>query len=76
MAYLTNRAAIALAQGLGWFSVGLGLAEMLAPRKLSEQLGMQSNEALLRFHGARDCRRYRNPDKRQPSPVGLGSGSG
>src|SRR5436189_4659708 len=45
---------MALARRLGWFSIGLGLAERLAPRMLSEQLGMEGKEALLRFYGARE----------------------
>jgi hypothetical protein len=49
-----NGSAMALARGLGWFSIGLGLAEMLAPRMLSEQLGMKGKESLLRFYGARE----------------------
>src|SRR5947208_5187251 len=54
MAYRQNGTAMALARGLGWFSIGLGLAEMLAPRMLSEQLGMEGKEPLLRFYGARE----------------------
>jgi hypothetical protein len=49
-----NSSAMALVRGLGWFSIGLGLAEMLAPRMLSEQLGMKGKEPLLRFYGARE----------------------
>ena len=45
---------MALARGLGWFSIGLGLAEMLTPRMLTEQLGMEGKEPLLRFYGARE----------------------
>ena len=58
MAYQQNSrasgSAMALARGLGWFSIGLGLAEMLAPRMLTEQMGMQGKESLLRFYGARE----------------------
>ena len=54
MAYRQNSAAMALARGLGWFSIGLGLAEMLVPRMLTEQMGMQGKEGLLRFYGARE----------------------
>ena len=50
----TNGSAMALARGLGWFSIGLGLAEMLMPRMLTEQLGMHGKESLLRFYGARE----------------------
>ena len=49
-----NGSAMALARGLGWFSIGLGLTEMLMPRMLTEQMGMQGKESLLRFYGARE----------------------
>jgi hypothetical protein len=49
-----NGSAMALARGLGWFSIGLGLTEMLMPRMLTEQLGMEGKESLLRFYGARE----------------------
>lgn len=29
-----------LAKALGWFSLGLGLAELLAPRRITRALGM------------------------------------
>ena len=58
MAYRQNRrangSAMALARGLGWFSIGLGLAEMLTPSMLTEQMGMEGKESLLRFYGARE----------------------
>jgi hypothetical protein len=43
-----------LARGLGWFSIGLGLTEMLAPRWLGEKIGMGGRTALLRTLGARE----------------------
>lgn len=46
--------AMAVARGLGWFSIGLGLAELVMPRTLGEQLGMHGKGALLRFYGARE----------------------
>jgi hypothetical protein len=49
-----NASAMALARGLGWFSIGLGLAEMLMPRMLTERMGMEGREPLLRFYGARE----------------------
>jgi len=41
---------------LGWFSIGLGLAEVFAPNRLSRLLGMESNFAptLVRSYGARE----------------------
>jgi uncharacterized membrane protein len=43
-----------LAQGLGWFSIGLGLAEVLAPRKLARIIGVRENRFLLRLLGLRE----------------------
>jgi hypothetical protein len=43
-----------LSRALGWFSLGLGLAELLAPRRITMALGMQGNEALVRAYGARE----------------------
>lgn len=37
----------ALARGLGWFSVGLGLSELLAPRGLSRVIGVREQHPLL-----------------------------
>src|SRR5262245_8000410 len=47
----------ALAIGLGWFSVGLGLAELTAPRSLARLIGIRPNEnavSLLRTFGTRE----------------------
>ena len=56
MAYRSdgNDTAHALARGLGWFSVGLGLAELLAPRSLGRFLGMEEHTGLIRAYGARE----------------------
>jgi hypothetical protein len=43
-----------VARGLGWFSVGLGLAELIAPGRLARVLGMEGREGLLRAYGARE----------------------
>jgi uncharacterized protein YjeT (DUF2065 family) len=43
-----------LAQGLGLFSIGLGLAELIAPRTIARALDMRGSENLLRFYGARE----------------------
>ncbi|HET8791482.1 MAG TPA: hypothetical protein VFM75_09760 [Modicisalibacter sp.] len=43
-----------LARGLGWFSIGLGLFELFAPRKLTNALGLQGRETLVRACGARE----------------------
>jgi hypothetical protein len=43
-----------LARGLGWFSIGLGLAELIAPRQITRALGMEGKEAVVRAYGARE----------------------
>jgi hypothetical protein len=43
-----------LATGLGWFSIGLGLAELFAPRMLARTLGMNGQENLIRAYGLRE----------------------
>jgi uncharacterized membrane protein len=42
------------ASGLGWFSIGLGLAEMLAPEAMARLTGVPEQKALLRMLGARE----------------------
>jgi hypothetical protein len=44
----------ALARGLGWFSIGLGLIEVLAPREVARWLGMRGSEKLLAGYGVRE----------------------
>ncbi len=46
-----------LASGLGWFSIGLGLAEFLAPQKMARLIGLSEengNTTLLRIYGVRE----------------------
>jgi len=44
---------IGLARGLGWFSIGLGLAELLAPRAVGELTGVRC-PGLLQLYGLRE----------------------
>jgi hypothetical protein len=44
----------AVARGLGWFSITLGLAELLAPRAISGAAGLDSSPALVRLYGLRE----------------------
>jgi hypothetical protein len=43
-----------LAQGLGWFSFGLGMAELVAPGRLTRAFGLEGKENLLRAYGGRE----------------------
>jgi len=47
-------AADRLGRALGWFSFGLGFAELLAPRQITHALGMERKETLVRAYGARE----------------------
>ena len=49
-----GRTAGTLARGLGWFSIGLGLAELLATRRLTRTLGMEGHEGLVQAYGLRE----------------------
>jgi hypothetical protein len=43
-----------LARALGWFSIGLGVTELLWPRSITRRLGMEGKERLIRVFGARE----------------------
>jgi hypothetical protein len=43
-----------LGRALGWFSIGLGVTELLAPRRITEALGLEGKEGLVRAYGARE----------------------
>lgn len=47
-------AADGLARGLGWFSIALGLAELLAAKDLARWLGMEDKSGVVRLYGARE----------------------
>ena len=47
-------AADRLGRALGWFSIGLGVTELLAPRRITRALGMEGHEGLVRAYGARE----------------------
>lgn len=52
---LSSSSAKRLAKGLGWFSVGLGLAELLAPRAIASISGVSNKHTnLIRLYGARE----------------------
>lgn len=43
-----------LARALGWFSIGLGVVELFAPRRVTETLGMEGSETMVRAFGLRE----------------------
>jgi len=52
---LPSSSAKRLAKGLGWFSVGLGLAELLAPRAIANISGVSKERTgLIRLYGLRE----------------------
>lgn len=61
-----------LARGLGWFSVGLGVAELVAPGRLARMLGLRGKEGLIRAFGVRELASA-VPTLSVDKPVGLAS---
>ena len=49
-----RRPARDVARGLGWFSIGLGLAECLMPQTMARAVGLQGREDLMRGFGLRE----------------------
>ncbi len=49
-----GRRAHTAARGLGWFSIALGLAELLAPYAVARAVGLQGREGLVRLYGLRE----------------------
>jgi hypothetical protein len=43
-----------IGRALGWFSLGLGLTELIAPGTVTRALGMEGREGLVRAYGARE----------------------
>jgi hypothetical protein len=43
-----------LVKGLGWFSIGLGVAELLAPRATAQAAGVRHGKNLLQAYGVRE----------------------
>ena len=43
-----------LARGLGWFSIGLGLAELIAPGRISSRLGLHGDQGRVQAFGLRE----------------------
>src|SRR5690242_18053976 len=42
------------ARALGWFSIGLGLAEVIAPKQVGRQIGVKGRYAWIRSMGLRE----------------------
>jgi|EndMetStandDraft_9_1072997.scaffolds.fasta_scaffold00056_23 hypothetical protein len=49
-----NTMSYKIARGLGWFSIGLGVAELMAPGALNRSLGMREHNTLVRGFGLRE----------------------
>ena len=46
--------ALSLSRGLGWFSIALGTAQLVAGRRMAEALGMEHRTPLFRLFGLRE----------------------
>src|SRR5947199_4261096 len=73
---MNENGAAPLARGLGWFSIGLGLAEAIMPATMARMTGMQGYEPVLRLFGLREIATgigiLAGPG---PLPAGCGCGS-
>ncbi|MTZ14004.1 transcriptional regulator [Pseudomonas sp. JL972] len=49
-----NPTARSLARGLGWFSIGLGVVQLVAPRQVARFIGMPGSDGLIRACGLRE----------------------
>ncbi|AGA88658.1 hypothetical protein [Stutzerimonas stutzeri] len=49
-----NHSARTLARGLGWFSIGLGVVQLVAPRQVARFIGMPGSDGLVRACGLRE----------------------
>jgi len=65
-------AADRLARALGWFSIGLGVAELVAPGRIARMLGLDDKEGLIRAYGARELASA-VPTLSVDKPIGLAS---
>jgi hypothetical protein len=60
MAYSTDKSSHAsrslrkTARALGWFSIGLGVAELLAPRAMARATGLAGRRTLMQAYGLRE----------------------
>lgn len=43
-----------VARGLGWFSLGLGIAEVMLPRRVAQATGMERRDELVQVYGWRE----------------------
>ncbi|WP_102960831.1 hypothetical protein [Mangrovicella endophytica] len=59
-----------LARALGWFSIGLGVVELVAPGRVARTLGLEGSEGLIRAYGARELASA-IPTLSIDKPVGL-----
>ena len=59
-----------LARALGWFSVGLGVFELVAPDRIARTLGLEGKQGLIRAYGARELASA-VPTLSIDKPVGL-----
>jgi hypothetical protein len=59
-----------LARALGWFSIGLGVTELVAPGHLARALGLNGKESLIRAYGARELASA-VPTLSVDKPIGL-----
>lgn len=52
--YLPEPTSNRLARGLGWFSIGLGLTELISPQTIARITGTRNHSSLIRAYGLRE----------------------
>lgn len=65
-----------VARALGWFSFGLGAAELIAPGRLARWLGLEGKEGLIRFYGAREVGAGMGAFAANPAPAMIARAAG
>jgi hypothetical protein len=61
-----------LARALGWFSIALGVAELVAPGRIARSLGLPHKKGLIRAYGLRELASA-VPTLSIDKPIGLAS---
>ena len=71
---LDRDSAPAVARGLGWYSIALGVAELLLPELIARATGTRGHEdAAARLRHARDRHRRRHPGLGRPAALAVGA---
>jgi len=62
-----------VSKGLAWFSLGLGIAELVAGRQMGKALGAENRTGVIRAFGAREIWRGSGSFRLLPTPLEYGT---